>query len=174
MTGIILNDILNLRDNLDYLTKRCSLASPMARLAEMRQRLDDMEDFIVRDIIRLFSHNRKLLEGLRERIWKQSGDRRIALLKETLNDLQNRLLASMVNRGRFAQNRLASIAGKLNALSPLASLERGYSICYSQTDKRVVKDTAGLSVGDKLDIRLWGGELLCDIIKITDNRKGDS
>jgi len=174
MIGVVLNDISNLRDRLEYLTNRCALASPTARLGEMRQRLDDMEEVIVRDIIRLCFHSREVLEGFRERIWKQQGDKKIALLRGTLTDLQKRLLASIINRGRFAQNRLASIAGKLNALSPLASLERGYSICYSHEDGRVIKGVEGLALGDRLDIRLWGGKLLCDIIKITDNKKGDT
>lgn len=174
MATVVLNDILNLRDRLEYLTNRCSIASPTARLEEMRQRLDDMEDIIVKDVVSLCTQQRTRLEELRERIWKQRGEKKIVLLRDNLNDLQKRLLASIINRGRFAQNRLASIVGKLNALSPLASLERGYSICYSYEDRRVVKDVAGLAVGDRLDVRLWGGELLCDIIKIIDDNRGDT
>lgn len=51
-------------------------------------------------------------------------------------------------------------AGRLNALSPLATLDRGYSI-LTQTKGKVISSTTGIKQGDKVHARLARGELDC-------------
>ena len=46
----------------------------------------------------------------------------------------------------------------MNALSPLATLERGYSICYDGSGA-VVRDAGAVDVGDPLRVRLHRGTL---------------
>lgn len=58
-----------------------------------------------------------------------------------------------------ADRRLAALSGKLDALSPLKVLSRGYSIV--QKEGAVVKSTAGLSPGDELSLRMTDGTVTC-------------
>lgn len=58
-----------------------------------------------------------------------------------------------------ADRRLAALSGKLDALSPLKVLSRGYSIV--QKEGAVVKSTAGLSPGDELSLRMTDGAVTC-------------
>lgn len=58
-----------------------------------------------------------------------------------------------------AQRRLAGAAGKLDALSPLKVLSRGYSIAYKGA--HVVKSTADVEAGDTLTVRLSDGMVDC-------------
>ena len=58
-----------------------------------------------------------------------------------------------------ADRRLASAAGKLDALSPLKVLSRGYSIAYKED--HVVKHVSDVETGDKLTIRLSDGVVRC-------------
>lgn len=58
-----------------------------------------------------------------------------------------------------ADRRLASLAGKLDALSPLKVLSRGYSI--AQKNGAVVKKAAELEPGDKLSLRMTDGTIAC-------------
>ncbi len=55
---------------------------------------------------------------------------------------------------------MEGIAGKLDSLSPLAILGRGYSICYRLPDQTIVKDAAALAPGDRLRVRLHQGAAL--------------
>jgi exodeoxyribonuclease VII large subunit len=46
-------------------------------------------------------------------------------------------------------------------LSPLASLERGYSICYHLPSGQVVTDARQVRTGDIVEVRLHQGEMRC-------------
>lgn len=58
-----------------------------------------------------------------------------------------------------ADRQLAALSGKLDALSPLKVLSRGYSIV--QKEGAVVKSTAELSPGDELSLRMTDGAVTC-------------
>jgi exodeoxyribonuclease VII large subunit len=63
------------------------------------------------------------------------------------------------------RSRLELAAGKIDALSPLAILERGYAICRDR-DGRIAKDASRLSAGDLLDARLARGSVECRVEKV--------
>jgi exodeoxyribonuclease VII large subunit len=54
---------------------------------------------------------------------------------------------------------LSAMVGRLDALSPLKVLDRGYAVVVNQRDSRAVLDAATVAVGDALDIRLAKGRL---------------
>ena len=64
---------------------------------------------------------------------------------------------------------LKIIAGKLNALSPLATLSRGYSVVYS--DKKLIKSVKKIGIGDNVTIRLLDGELNAMVTEKKDLKK---
>ena len=61
-----------------------------------------------------------------------------------------------------SENRLHAFAQHLNALSPLATLKRGYSIAR-KTDGEVVTAAEQVSVGDEVEVQLARGHLTCRI-----------
>lgn len=79
-------------------------------------------------------------------------------------DMLNRLLAQGINSAiEREKNRLAVLAGRLQALSPLSTLARGYSICTTADGGRVVSDAESVEPGEKLNVRLYKGMLQCII-----------
>lgn len=79
-------------------------------------------------------------------------------------DMLNRLLAQGINSAiEREKNRLAVLAGRLQALSPLSTLARGYSICTTADGGRVVSDAESVELGEKLNVRLYKGMLQCII-----------
>jgi exodeoxyribonuclease VII large subunit len=54
---------------------------------------------------------------------------------------------------------LSALAGRLDALSPLKVLDRGYAVVVNERDSRAVLDAASVAIGDTLDIRLAKGRL---------------
>ncbi len=50
-----------------------------------------------------------------------------------------------------------TLEGKLVAMNPKAVLDRGYSIVYRETDKRVVDDTSLITDGDRVHVELAKG-----------------
>jgi exodeoxyribonuclease VII large subunit len=79
------------------------------------------------------------------------------------------LLISLAARGERALQRLldryresaAVSAGKLNSLSPLLTLARGYAIVSRLPDKTLVRDGRDVAPGDRLDITFQRGGALC-------------
>ena len=66
-----------------------------------------------------------------------------------------RLASSAVEAGR---GRLSRLAGKLDSLSPLAVLSRGYALVWNE-EGRLVRQPAEVRVGEALRIRVSGGAL---------------
>ncbi|HEY2105168.1 MAG TPA: exodeoxyribonuclease VII large subunit, partial [Candidatus Binataceae bacterium] len=58
------------------------------------------------------------------------------------------------------RHQLAQLAGRLDSLSPLKVLERGYAVAINSRDGRVVTDAAAVEIGDELDVRVQRGRIL--------------
>ncbi len=55
------------------------------------------------------------------------------------------------------------LAAKLNALSPVAILSRGYSITRTIPDARVVKSPHSVSLNQDLEVMVAHGRLICRV-----------
>ncbi|MBQ3888413.1 MAG: exodeoxyribonuclease VII large subunit [Clostridia bacterium] len=92
--------------------------------------------------------------------------RRLSLVhpQKRLEDDRRRLLYDAERLGTLARTRtdaerarFSNLAGRLNALSPLGVLARGYAMVYR--DGKTVTRAADVAVGDKLTLRLSDGEV---------------
>ena len=63
------------------------------------------------------------------------------------------------------------MAGKLHALSPLATLARGYSVVY--TDDKIIRCIDSIDVGQTVKIRLNDGEISADVTEKKRSRKNE-
>lgn len=73
--------------------------------------------------------------------------------------LDDRLQAAVRLALEHARSDLYSAGGRLDAVSPLRVLERGYAVVLSQRNGRALVDAADAEVGDNLEIRLSRGQL---------------
>ena len=64
-------------------------------------------------------------------------------------------------------NTFAVLVEKLSALSPLAVLARGYSIC--EKNGRVVKNINEVKANECLDVKMNGGNAVCKVLEVTEN-----
>jgi exodeoxyribonuclease VII large subunit len=72
---------------------------------------------------------------------------------------ENRLQGAVRLALEHARFDLNSAAGRLDAVSPLRVLERGYAVVFNQRSGRALANVADAEVGDDLDIRLSRGRL---------------
>jgi len=63
----------------------------------------------------------------------------------------------------FQQERLNSLIGKLDVLSPLNILARGYSIAYKLPENEILKDISQVDLKDSVRIKLHRGEMICTV-----------
>ena len=85
-------------------------------------------------------------------------ERRLAQLRERLDRLAPRAQAAVARRLQADALRLRGLARSLEAVSPLATVARGYAI-LRHGDGRVVRGTGDVAAGDRLSARVADGEL---------------
>jgi len=79
--------------------------------------------------------------------------------EQRLDDLAAAAARAVQRRVESARERLASAAGRLQALGPLAVLRRGYSITRSHGTGRVIRDAGDVADGDAIETILHHGRL---------------
>ena len=82
--------------------------------------------------------------------------------RQRLTALDHRLVAAGQKAPRPARVRLARLAGALDALSPLAVLQRGYAVVTSGQGEALL-DAEQVEVGEALEVRLHRGRLRVDV-----------
>jgi exodeoxyribonuclease VII large subunit len=83
----------------------------------------------------------------------------LAARRQRLSQLHSRLVALGRALSHRHRQRIASFAGQLTALSPLASLARGYAIVLHEPSGRALLRASDARIGDGLQIRLHDGSL---------------
>jgi exodeoxyribonuclease VII large subunit len=86
----------------------------------------------------------------------------LARKKDALYRNHQSLTSDMKARLQRERGRVELAAGRMNALSPLAILERGYAICRDQQGT-ILKDAGSVSAGKAVNVRLARGELGCRV-----------
>src|SRR5262245_55343109 len=89
--------------------------------------------------------------------------RRLRENQQRLDELSVDLLRRFQDKFRQFKDRLTQSTGRLSALSPLAVLDRGYSITHKLPEEWIVKDAASLAIGDRVRITFARGKSLCRV-----------
>jgi exodeoxyribonuclease VII large subunit len=90
--------------------------------------------------------------------------RRLGRVRTRLMAADGRLAGATVKSRHRADGRLRATAARLEALSPLAVLGRGYAVCWNADRTTVVRDAARVAQGDRVRVTLARGELDCHVI----------
>ncbi len=83
-------------------------------------------------------------------------------LSQSIDGLETAYQKAIDDRLNLESNQLQSLAARLNGLSPLATLKRGYSICRTSAGG-VVTASDQINVGERLDVQLSQGNLVCTV-----------
>jgi exodeoxyribonuclease VII large subunit len=97
-------------------------------------------------------------------------------LRRRLESVRTRLVAgdgrlqSAFTHVRHGQDaRLRGAVARLESLSPLAVLGRGYAVCWNEDRTRVIRDAAAVNPGERVRVTLHRGELDCEVRRGSDD-----
>ncbi len=150
------------QERLRWLGGRLQLQHPRQRLQPQVQRIDELEQRIrlaERYLLRTFAAR---LAALNLRAQRCSPRMRLAENSARHEQLTQRLAGAMLSAISSRRQRLDRFTGTLHAISPLATLERGYAL-VTRPDGMLLRDSAHVASGDILDVRLSKGRLSVEV-----------
>ena len=141
----------------DHLLARLQAQRPQARLARDRERLLHLQHrlgVVLREQSQL-RHTR--LERLHARLLARHPRAQLSLLAHRLTEQDQRLRRAITYTLERRQTALRHAGHALHAISPLATLERGYAILFDEAGQ-VVRSVATVSEGDTVNARVSDGK----------------
>jgi exodeoxyribonuclease VII large subunit len=126
---------------------------------EQWQTLSKIHDVLLRQTHALLFHHRNSLNHLAKRL--RHPGQRIQEQFQRLDSLEQRLLRSSRIGIDQRQQQLATLSRALDAISPLATLMRGYAIATLAETGAILYGANQANVGDKISVRLSEGKIQC-------------
>jgi exodeoxyribonuclease VII large subunit len=152
------------RQRLTELARHGAFGRMMDLIRRRQQRVDDLA-------YRLVHAQRGMLETQRRRFDHLSAAVRHYDLRLVLTGIRNELDAKVAAMGAVARSlllrrrsRLERITSQMEALSPVAILERGYALVFDSSGK-LVKDAAQVRPGEDISARVARGEIVATVKK---------
>lgn len=149
--------------------KRAPTPSAAAELivpdqAEWSQRLHKLYQLLFRCIKNELEHANKTLTHLIKRL--RHPGQRIQEQLQHMDELEQRLQRALNTILNMARHKLDNMSRALHAVSPLATLTRGYAIVTREKTGEILRNAHQTFIGDKVITRLGEGELVCEVEKI--------
>jgi exodeoxyribonuclease VII large subunit len=128
-------------------------------LVEERQLIGTARTRLGRAITHRLDREQHLLDALRSRPVLAAPGTMIDSRADQLAALRERTARTLAHRLDRAASDLHHTLARLRALSPAATLERGYAVVQRASDGVVLRDPAQAAAGEHLRVRLAGGTL---------------
>ncbi|MFO1468298.1 MAG: exodeoxyribonuclease VII large subunit [Steroidobacteraceae bacterium] len=158
LTQCLTRRLADLRRQLDFLERRAARASPEARLSQRAQQLDDLEQRLLRALRQRIAQARAGLLERQSSLWRCSPAQRLQAAQSRAGQLESRLCSAIQARLHQARSALLPLVRTLHAVSPLATLDRGYAILTTEGGQ-VLQDAAQAIPGQIVHARLAKGRL---------------
>ncbi|MEE9257572.1 MAG: exodeoxyribonuclease VII large subunit, partial [bacterium] len=157
--------IAALEEQLDALARERIFRRPEEGLEEMAQRVDTLFERIWREARHAESGRLSRLRAIVPRLAAASPRVRIRRGAASLSEQVRRLRVSEGRGRERKESALLAAAGRLEAVSPLAVLARGYSLTYRDRDGLLLREADQAKVGESVRVRLSRGALHCRVEK---------
>ena len=151
------------QQTLQWLAKR--LRHPKQRLQTQAQRLDELTQRLTQAQSHHQRHAQARLQTLTAHLMQFSPAQLVRELELRQQSLSKRLVLSTKNLLAFKSQRLETLAHSLDTLSPLATLNRGYSITKNASGKLLL-NADETKIGAQITTELANGKLHCTVDEI--------
>ena len=142
-----LRAVENKQQKLDLLTVR--LKHPQAKIDTQKQKVAGLKT--------------RLQQTIKQKL------QRVKYQQARLQQLQKQIQVSMQQILTTKKTKLSQQIRTLAAVSPLSTLERGYSITTAAETGEVLQNVETVELGDSINVRLQHGQLNCEVKEINDD-----
>lgn len=156
---VALNTLQRAQSHLLWQQKR--LAEPRNLLIQYQQSLDHMQYRLIQAILQILQSKRDALNVLRHRLHQHAPLHKLLHWQQQKEKLSARLHSALIAQLNDLQKKLIAQSQALHAISPLATLDRGYALVLKNT--HVITDATQLELGNKIKVKLARGEVHCEV-----------
>jgi exodeoxyribonuclease VII large subunit len=161
------NVIERLRLNLTDVAKR--MVDPKKQIEDMRLRLDDFASRLSRQTLILLEHKKERVKWWQDRLVANSPNAQIKNFNVIIKQNIYNLLKTFNKTLEQKCARLGELRARLEALSPIAILDRGYSITRTIPDLKVIRNPRSVSINQDLEVMVAKGSLTCRVKEKSEN-----
>jgi len=154
--------LLIARQNLTELARHGAFARMMDLIHRRQQRLDDLVYRLIQVQRSMFEVQRRRFETLAASVRHYDVRRVLAGMRKDLEVQTSGLISAFRNSVLERRVRLERMETALQALSPVAILERGYALVFDSAGN-LIKDASGLNAGDEISARLAKGTVVATV-----------
>ncbi len=154
---------------IDWLSRRLAAASPAATLGRQRDALREGSGRLLAALRQQLLAQKNQLQQARSDLMQQSPALAVQRSSGHLANLRQRLAAGARGIVSSAEHRVQLAGRALHSVSPLATLDRGYSILRDASTGQVLLRAGDVSRGDKILARLSRGELVATVKEVIDD-----
>ena len=151
---------------------RQRLRHPRERLQQHQQRLDNLALRLQRSIKTQRQQRSQHLDHLQVRLSVQHPQQSLLAHQQQLKQLQQRLLRTAQQHLLHNKQRLQVLMQALHVISPLATLERGYSILSTADQQQIIRSVKEVHTSQHLQARLTDGVLTLQVSHVSANPQG--
>ena len=152
------------RQVLTELAQHGAFARMMDAINQRQQKLDDLQYRLDRAERQILERNRRRSESASAAVRHYDLQRILASIRKELEAQAGTMVAAMRTSLLRSQSRLDQLASQLQALSPVAILERGYALVFDSRGN-LLKNAAQVKVGDEISARLAKGSVTATVKK---------
>jgi len=167
LSGRLENEVVQIcqgyRTHLSHLVR--VFREPEKQIEEYLFRMDDLVNRL--RLLTSWTLNRKRQKHvhLGENLLLRNPIERLKNLRLCVSENGKQMTRSFKHAIELRRQRVGGILGKLDSLSPLSILRRGYSITRHLPSLQIVREAARVKPGDKVEVKLFRGTLLCGVEK---------
>lgn len=147
----------------NLLKQRLLQHDPKHKLQQQSMQLDELSLRLSHAMANRLNKETHREQQLQNRLQQFSPEQTLNIAVHKQAQLKTRLQMAMVNKLKQSERDLQGKMAELNAVSPLATLARGYAIVKDKKGK-VIRDAATLAAGDKISVRLHKGEFSAQVL----------
>jgi exodeoxyribonuclease VII large subunit len=151
------------RTAVHFLSSRRGLAGFHARVALRGRHAGELTHQLRAVMRTLIDVRGRRYRALRQRLEQRDLARHLASMRGRLGGAEGRLSAAAERTRLRADARFRTLAGRLETLSPLAVLGRGYAVCWNADRTAIVRSADTVSAGDRVHVTLANGEIACRV-----------
>ncbi len=165
LTGAMRGTLARLESRMHQLERRPGFAGWSARLALRGRHCAETTHALRHAARSAISRRLRTFQALRLQLEQFDLRRRLGTVRARLVKVEGSLRAAALRRHNRAEARLHTCAARLDSLSPLAVLGRGYAVVWDESRTHVIRTSTEVSRGDTVRITLSEGELKCEVVK---------